>query len=338
MSTPKKQVTIYDIATRAGTSASTVGAVMNGSWQNRRISKARAESIRQIADELGYSPNMQARGLRSDRSRMIGMILPMYDNRYFGAVAELFEREARNRGLLPMTSCTRRDPELELATVRQMLAYNVDRIVCTGATDPDAIATLCAAHNVPTINLDLPGSVAPSVISDNYSGAYKLTAELIARAGSAGEDWSNDLIFVGGRPTDHNTSERVRGFRAALKDAKATQPHENVLACGYASSKAKAAFAEHVTRTGRLPTAMFVNSTISLEGVVDWLGQHERAALDTIMFGCFDWDPFAQYVAKNLFSVRQDVPAMIDAMFDIMDSKLPYKVQVIQVEPNILIG
>ncbi len=334
--TAKKQVTIYDIARRAGTSASTVGAVLNGTWRNRRISERRAKSIREIADEMGYAPNMQARALRSERSRMIGMILPMYDNRYFGAIAERFEREVRARGLLPMTSCTRRDPELELATVRQMLSYNVDRIVCTGATDPDGIARICEAQGVPTINLDLPGTAAPSIISDNYSGAYTMTAALIQRAGEEGRNWKDNLLFVGGRPTDHNTSERIRGFRDALTDAGADPVAGNILACGYAAAKSKAAFAAKVEQTGHMPAAIFVNSTISLEGVVDWLGQYHRDALDSILFGSFDWDPFAQYMARNIFSVRQDVPAMLDAMFRIIDSDQPHPAKVIQVEPIVM--
>lgn len=332
----KKQVTIYDIADRAGTSASTVGAVLNGSWRNRRISEKRANTIRKLANEMGYAPNMQARALRSVQSRMIGMIIPMYDNRYFGAIAERFEAEARARGLLPMTSCTRREPELELATVRQMLSYNVDRIVCTGASDPDGIARICAAQGVPTINLDLPGTAAPSIISDNYAGAYDLTAALIKRAQAAGSNWQDNFLFVGGRPTDHNTSERIRGFRTAIADAGAVPVEGNILACGYAAAKSKAAFAAKIEQSGRMPTAVFVNSTISLEGVFEWLAQHDRAALDTILFGSFDWDPFAQYMAQNLFSVRQDVAAMLDAMFRVIDSDPPHPPEVLQFSPIVL--
>ncbi|NOD94540.1 LacI family DNA-binding transcriptional regulator [Ruegeria sp. HKCCD4884] len=331
-----KQVTIYDIADRAGTSASTVGAVLNGSWRNRRISEERANTIRKLASEMGYAPNMQARALRSVRSSMIGMIIPMYDNRYFGAIAERFETASRARGLLPMTSCTHREPELELATVRQMLSYNVDHIVCTGASDPDGIAEICRAQNVPTINLDLPGTAAPSIISDNYSGAYKLTEALIERADAKGLNWQDEFLFVGGRPTDHNTSERIRGFKDAFNRAGARPIEDNILACGYAASKSKAAFSAKVKASGRMPTAMFVNSTISLEGVFEWLAQNDRAALDTILFGSFDWDPFAQYMAQNLFSVRQDVTAMVDTMFQVIDNAAPYGSDVIHIQPIVM--
>ena len=44
--------------------------------------------------------------LRSKKSHVIGMIIPKYDNRYFGSIAERFEEMARERGLLPIITCT----------------------------------------------------------------------------------------------------------------------------------------------------------------------------------------------------------------------------------------
>lgn len=38
------------------------------------------------------------------------MIIPKYDNRYFGSVAERFEEMARERGLLPIITCTPEAP------------------------------------------------------------------------------------------------------------------------------------------------------------------------------------------------------------------------------------
>lgn len=50
------------------------------------------------------------------------MIVPKYDNRYFGSIAEKFEEMARARGLLPIITCTRRQPELEIEAARAMLS------------------------------------------------------------------------------------------------------------------------------------------------------------------------------------------------------------------------
>ena len=116
-----KRTTIYDLAQLAGTSASAVSAVLNGNWKKRRISAKLAEKITKLAEEQGYALNMQASVLRRERSKIIGMLVPKYDNRYFGSIVEQFENLARERGLFPIITCTRRDPALEVEAARAIL-------------------------------------------------------------------------------------------------------------------------------------------------------------------------------------------------------------------------
>ncbi|PXF75314.1 LacI family DNA-binding transcriptional regulator, partial [Klebsiella pneumoniae] len=169
-----KKITIYDLAELSGVSASAVSAILNGNWKKRRISAKLAEKVTRIAEEQGYAINRQASMLRSKKSHVIGMIIPKYDNRYFGSIAERFEEMAR--------ACTRRRPELEIEAVKAMLSWQVDWVVATGATNPDKISALCQQAGVPTVNLDLPGSLSPSVISDNYGGAKALTHKILANS------------------------------------------------------------------------------------------------------------------------------------------------------------
>lgn len=82
----KKKATIYDLSILSGASASTVSAVLNGSWRKRRIKEATAQLIQNLANEHGYTANLQARGLRSSRSGLVGLLLPVHDNRYFSSM------------------------------------------------------------------------------------------------------------------------------------------------------------------------------------------------------------------------------------------------------------
>ncbi len=317
--TQTKRTTIYDLAELAGTSASAVSAVLNGNWKKRRISVKLAEKITKLAEEQGYALNMQASVLRRDRSKIIGMIVPKYDNRYFGSIVEQFEALARERGLFPIITCTRRDPELEIEAARAMLSYQVDCIVATGATDPDRVMDLCAAAGVRTINLDLPGSRAPSIISDNYGGALELTRRVLANCEKE-YGAKTPLLFVGGRGSDHNTVERVRGFRDAHAEAGVAVDETLVLTCGYAPEKAENAMKQLAEKTDTLPRGMFVNSTISLEGVMHWIRSSGRYADGVPHLGCFDWDPFVAMLGDHIEMVRQDVPKMLKAVFAIIDS------------------
>ncbi|POP50768.1 LacI family transcriptional regulator [Superficieibacter electus] len=314
-----RKTTIYDLAELSGVSASAVSAILNGNWKKRRISAKLAEKVTRIAQEQGYAVNRQASLLRSSRSKIIGMIVPKYDNRYFGSIVETFEAMARERGLFPIITCTRRDPELELEAARTMLSWQVDWLIATGATDPDKITGLCAASGVPTLNLDLPGTLAPSVISDNYMGAKELTRRILLNSEKRyGE--KRPLVFVGGRGSDHNTRERLRGFRDAHHDADLALPEENMLACGYAPQKAELALHTFFAVPDRNTGGLFVNSTISLEGVVRWLTQSAYRGQDQPPMGCFDWDPFVTLLGHDIEMVRQDVPAMLAAVFEIIDA------------------
>lgn len=310
-----KRPTIYDLADLVGTSPTAVSSVLNGSWKKRRISQKLADKVLKAAQENGYTVNIQASVLRRERSNIVGMILPKYDNRFFGAMAEEFEKRARAAGLFPVITCTQRDPTLELAAAREMLSYQVDYLICTGATDPDQITDVCQAAGVKSLNLDLPGTKAPSILSDNFSAARDLTRVILD---SCHRDFgvSEPLLFIGGRKDDHNTQERRRGFQEAHAERGLSVPETLMITEGYAPEKARQTLAS----MKQLPHGIFVNSTITLEGVVFWLQSQppERAA--EIRYGSFDWDPFGALLPQNVGMVRQDIQALLDLTFETMKS------------------
>ncbi|MDX7985866.1 LacI family DNA-binding transcriptional regulator [Xenorhabdus sp. 12] len=331
-----KKTTIYDLAELAGVSASAVSAVLNGNWKKRRISAQLAEKITRIAEEQSYSVNKQASLLRSEKSKIIGMLVPKYDNRYFGSIVEHFEEMARERGLFPIITCTQRDPKLEIEAARTMLSYQVDWLIATGATNPDSISEICSASGVPTLNLDLPGTLAPSVISDNYSGAKALTLRIFKKYAQK-QRQAEPLIFVGGRLNDHNTRERIRGFRDAHVEWELPVVEENILTCGYAPEKAETALRKFPRNDDIPKCGLFVNSTISLEGVMRWLAETGYTRSHQPVMGCFDWDPFVALLGHDIEMVKQDVPAMLDHIFALIDSGNTEK-QLIEVAPAIVSG
>ncbi len=313
-----KRTTIYDLAELAGVSPSAVSAVLNGTWRKRRIGPALAARIEQLAQERGYSLNMQASGLSRERSNLIGMIVPKYDNRYFGSIVERFEAMARARGLFPIITCTQRDAALEIQAAREMISHQVAYLVATGATDPDRITQLCQVAGVRSLNLDLPGSLAPSVISDNRGGAAALT-RLILRASQDQRAEGEAMLFVGGRPTEHNTIERIKGFRDAHAELGITVGDDHILSEDHAPDTAQSALDRYVAIHRRSPGALFVGSTIALEGVVRWIVSNPQYAQQRPHVACFDWDPIVSLLDRNILMVRQDVPRMLDVLFGMID-------------------
>jgi len=71
---------IYDVAEKAGVSITTVSRVMN---KTGRVSQKSIEKVNAVIKELGYHPNMFAKGLANKRTHIIGVLLPAFDNFMF---------------------------------------------------------------------------------------------------------------------------------------------------------------------------------------------------------------------------------------------------------------
>lgn len=331
-----KKSTIYDLAAEAGTSASTVSAILNGTWERRRIARETAERVLTLAQDLKYTVNRQASGLRRSRSGLIGMIIPMHDNRFFSAMSQTFEKLARERHLYPMVVSTLRDPKLEVETVRTLISYQIEYLVITGATDPDAVSKICSQHGVAHVNVDLPGKRAPSVISDNYWGALQLTSRLIDSSSAQKSRERDRLYFVGGIAGDHATRRRVEGFVAAITASFGTIRPEQVNTCGYEPDRAEAAVRSLYRQIGGLPRGLFVNSTIALEGVVRFLKTLPADELSQCAIGSYDWDPFASFLSFPLLMVRQDIPGLMGEAFRLIDSGEFEAGKIVEIKPELV--
>jgi LacI family fructose operon transcriptional repressor len=332
---PKRKTTIYDVATASGVSASTVGSILNGTWAKRRISKDLAERVLGVAATLGYRQNRQASALRTQRSGLIGMILPLHDNRYFSSMSQAFEAEARKRDLCPMVVSTLRDPDMEKRTVATLLSHNVDLLFIAGATDPDPLSRMCAEAGIPHINVDLPGSLAASVVTDNYSGACELTRYLLTQIGNSARA---TLHFIGGIPTDFNTMERVRGFRDVLLAETGAPPEPvQIDTCGYGPDEAERSVRRLLDHLGAVPGGLFVNSTIAFEGVFRVLKELPDAAFRDLSVGCFDWDPFLSHLHFPVAMVRQDAKSLIETAFRIIDDNSYATRQIHLIKPELML-
>jgi LacI family fructose operon transcriptional repressor len=302
---------------------------LNGTWRKRRIKESTAELIRGLAEQHQYTANLQARGLRSSRSGLVGLLLPVHDNRYFSSMAQTFEAHVRLHGKCPIVVSANRDPAEELATVETLISYSIDELFIAGATDPDSVHVLCEAAGIRHINIDLPGTKAPSVISDNYEGARMLTEAIINRF-PANDLRPEELYLFGGR-NDHASRERIRGFRDIKAAMLGADTDECIQPTGYSPNMTQRAFETFYEREGKLPRGLFINSSINFEGLLRFMAQHSHETFADIVVGCYDYDPFGSFLPFPVVMIRQDLEAMLAKAFEIIDESRPAaKVHLIQ--------
>jgi len=333
-----KKSTIYDLATLAETSASTVSAILNGTWQQRRISEETVRRVQKLAEKAKYTVNLQASGLRKSRSGLIGMIIPTHEDRFFGSMSQVFDRMARERKLQPIVVSTLRDPKLEIATVKTLISYQIDHLIVTGATNPDGVSKVCRLDDVMHVNVDLPGTKASSVISDNYWGAAQLTSTLIARSKGQTSRERDRLYFLGGAPGDYATQRRIQGFSDTLTARFGALEPEQIRTCGYEVAAAQDEISKLYSQLRGLPRGLFLASSMSLEGAVRFLKTLPIDELQRCTIGSYDWDPFASCLRFPVHMVRQDVEGLLTAAFKFIDQGDAVHEELLEVRPQLVIG
>ena len=331
MSGKKKRVTIYDIARATDTSAATVSLVLNGSWEKYRINAETAGKVTDMARSLGYRANLRARGLRTSRTGLIGMVIPHHRNRFFAGLVEHYEAEAHRRGLCPIVVSTQRDRETEASVVRSLLAQQVESLILVGAEDPDGTDALCEEAGTRHVNLDLPGRNAFSVVTDNRRGAREL-GEYLLKLTPPGTEFH----FIGGRAGEYATDMRVAGFTDALTAAGIAVDESMIDRCGYHPARAQEILRQLAARPGGLPGGLFINSITAMEGFSTFLALSPETARDCVV-ACFDWDPFAACLPLPVLMMRQDVAALTAACFDYLDSKANRKGEEIMIAPELAV-
>ena len=87
-----KHVTMRDVAREAGVSVNTVSRALSGKPDVSPDTRAR---VLKVAERLGYRPNKLARGLRSNKTGTIGVIVTDVVNPFFGALVKRMEGTTR---------------------------------------------------------------------------------------------------------------------------------------------------------------------------------------------------------------------------------------------------
>lgn len=335
MPTEKPKPTIYDVAVATGASPSTVSAALSGAWKRRRISVDTVNRIQAAAAKIGYSANLQARGLRKSRSGLVGMILPVHENRFFASMSQSFEAYARERGLCPVIASTLRDPQEEIRTVETLISYAVDSLFIAGAANPDALSEICEAANVPHIYVDLPGKNAPSVVSHNYHGARQLSQVIVDNMPPRIDPARAKPYFIGGLTTNFASARRIAAFRSVVCETFGSISDEQVIACGYAPGQTARELAALCDRLGGLPAGLIVNSLTAFEGALSYFVDLPAEAFKHSVIGCYDYDPFGAFLQFPVHMVRQNSDKLIQTAFELIDSKITDPV-LIEIEPDLI--
>lgn len=119
-------VTTNDIARICQVSRTTVIRALNNQG---RISKETKDRIVKTAEELGYRPDLLARGLVKGKTMYIGVVVFDVKNQYFAQMLSAIETEAQTRGYCVNITLHGKNREKEVDLIRKLVDYHVDGLI-----------------------------------------------------------------------------------------------------------------------------------------------------------------------------------------------------------------
>jgi DNA-binding LacI/PurR family transcriptional regulator len=316
----KKPISIRGISEVTGFSTTTVSMVLNGRAGEFNISEDTTKLILAKAKELNYQPNLHARSLRAGRTDIVGLMVPTLRNHFFGEMAETFEVLARSEQKLALIFVTQYERSEELSAINYFLAQQADCVFVANPMDIEAISAACARGGARQIYLDTEANPVNTVSTDNYGAALELTRSIIAsmRAKARG----GRLYYFGGMADHKVTQLRLAAFRAGLAEAGLPFDESQVIWSPFQSDAAHTAAAELFAARDDIG-GLFVNSMLSMEGLVRYFPQNRAACID-VHYGVFDYHPYLGMLSDlNVISVKQDSIGIMRAAFDLFRQPSP---------------
>lgn len=291
------QVSLRDVALRAGVSFQTAGKVLNGAG---RVSPATRERILAAADELGYVPNSVARSLKRRRTNSIGFIGSGLESYVLAPLMRGVEQEATARGYFAVFTLASGEGDHIDGLVQQLLERRVDGLIN---------AALAHRHypplgdllrqSVPCVNAisDLPGF---AIVRDNAVQTARLVWDHLSSLGH------RRAAVIADYPVGPEFALNPR--LAAIADAMGIVPGDpwwdrSVAHAAWTAESAAAAMTTLLDRDPDLTAVFTMNDHMAAGALATLRARGRRVPEDVSVVGCDD-TPLASYLVPPLTTVR----------------------------------
>lgn len=297
---------ITQVAQRAGVSPATVSRVANG---RATVAKHLAKRVWKAIEELGYTPNPQARALVSGRSRVLGLLVSEITNPFFPELMQSFEDVAGAHEFEVMVGSTNYNRERAKIFIRRLVQRRVEGIAVMTFRAESHFLDELIEEDIPLVTIDVSANAARSLVLEvDYGKGIDEAVQHLALLGH------RRIGFASG-PMPHLTNVRRRD--AFLRSAKRI---------GLTGEKAPIFIGEHTFEDGTRaalhfltleprPTAIVCSNDMMAVGVLRVLAERGiKVPRDMSVVG-FDDIHLAEFVNPPLTTVRMSRQELAKAAF-----------------------
>jgi DNA-binding LacI/PurR family transcriptional regulator len=289
--------TIFDVAKRAGVSIGTVSRVLN----NRdRVHPRTRERVQKAIEELDFHSNALARGLASQQTDTLGLIIPQVNDPFYFQIVRGVEDAASKQGyslLIASQPRTAAEPRYN----RLFRRGHVDAMVLMGIDARPHEIQQIVERGVPIVFIQQEiDKEIPIFTADNYSGALAISRHLVEHHGY------QKIAFISGTHHTPDSRERLRGLRDVLREHGLELPAHYIVQGDYLIGSGYTAMMQ-LLNLPACPDAVFAaNDQMALDAIKAARDFGLKVPDDIAIVG-FDDVPLASYSSPELTTVHQPI-------------------------------
>ena len=303
----KMGVTRDDVAKLAGVSGTTVSYVMNNT---KRISPEVCQRVWDAAKQLNYHPSLLARGLATNETRHIAIVVKNLQNPYYTAIQEGVQIVAAQEGYIVSVLSARESP---VATMNIMLSRGIDGVI---------IASSSAGDLADMLRLNIPLAVVGEDRSTHFF--QKAVFDMVGAFHQLGH---RRIAFLSGLPLHNPRHYRYQNFCAALQEY-GLEPDPKLMIDGDGPTNERSGYwaADELLRRGVPFTGVFATNDLMAMGAMKRFWEAGlKIPEDISIVGC-DGIAMTEYTTPPLSTLRTPVVTMGKTlMYQLLEKMQPGK-------------
>ena len=315
-------VRLKDIAAQAGVSVMTVSKVMRDAPD---ISAATKLRVRALAEQMGYTPDSVAQGLRNKTTKLFGLVISAVTNPVFARVVMAIEEQAFQLGYDVILAQSLNQPEREQAVIRRLLSRRVDGLFITPVYRLDQTASIydeLTKCGTPTVLLGHRAdfcSTFVNVETDDIAASFAATQHLLGLG-------HKRIAYLAGPNAAPSSVERLEGYRRALREAGIEIDDKLIFHAGSTIEEGERAALQMLNESPGATAIQAVNDLVAIGAANVFLGQGLKIPDDLSLVG-FGNVLVSEHFRVPLTTIRQPKlrlgAAAMDSMLKLMGGTRP---------------
>lgn len=300
-----KHVTIYDIAERLNLATSTISRALK---DHHTISDKTIKKVKKTAEEMGFVPNTLAAGLRGNKTKTIGVLIPTVTQPFLSSLISGIEIAAQKSGYTVIIMQSHDSYEEEVNMTKSLYSNRVSGVICSLAMETRDTSHFqqFSKNNTPLVFVDrVPKDFNTfRVVIDNYSAGYRATKHLIDQG------CKRIAHLTAGSEFGNLYNERKRGYTEALRDANLPIEEELIVNLKSVTYEDGVKASNQLFDLKPIPDGIFAAGDIIAVSAVQTAKKRGLKVPEDVAVIGFNNDPISQIIDPNISTITHPAEKM----------------------------